>query len=232
MSDTPSEPELARAHLLGLDDPLVRLVAAQGAIEFYRPTMPVELPDALSGLTLHIVGQKISRFAALAVFARLQDLLGGQIDAARLAASSEDALRAVGLSRAKAQALRELGEHVSSGALDFAALHELSDEDVLLRLVELRGVGPWSAQVFMLREMHRPDVFPAGDIGLRTAIASLDQLPATPSTRDAAQRALAWRPFRSYAAAYLWRSYAEQQARGAASSEQRASCGELPAAAR
>jgi DNA-3-methyladenine glycosylase II len=207
--DSRAEHEAARVYLLGIDDPLSRLVAGHGAIEFYRPTAAVELPDLLSGLTLHIIGQQISRFAAIAIFTRLTQLLGGTIDPARLATTSEDELRGVGLSYAKARALRELAERVRSGTLDFDSLHGLGDEETLARLIQLRGVGPWSAQVFMLRDLHRPDVFPAGDIALRKAIAALDQLPATPSTQEAEQRALAWRPYRSYAAGYLWRSYAE-----------------------
>ncbi|HST56212.1 MAG TPA: hypothetical protein VLJ42_10030 [Solirubrobacteraceae bacterium] len=212
VNDPAGEHQLARAHLLGIDDTISTLVVEQGAIEFYLPTMAVELPDLMSGMTLHIIGQLISRFAAIAVFTRLKSSLGGTIDPARLAESSEEELRAVGLSYAKARALRELGARVLSGELDFDALRELSDEQIMERLVELRGVGPWSAQVFMLRDLRRIDVFPAGDIGLRKAIAALDGLPATPSADDAAQRALAWRPYRSYAAGYLWRSYAATRA--------------------
>ena len=207
----PPEAELAYEHLLGLADPLSSLVAEQGPIDFHRPTLAVEVADPLSGLTLHVIGQKISRFSALAVFQRLQQLFGGTIDPVQLASASEQNLRDVGLSYAKARALRELGEEVRSGALDFAALAELDDRGVERRLVELRGVGPWSAQVFMLRDLRRPDVFPAGDIGLRTAIAALDRLPATPAIAAVAERSLAWRPYRSYAAAYLWRSYAKAQ---------------------
>lgn len=170
--------------------------------------MPVDLPDPLSALTLHVVGQQISRFAAIAIFGRLRDLLGGAIDADRLATTDADALRAVGLSYAKARALRELAEQVRTGILDFAALDALPDAQAQARLTELRGVGPWSAQVFMLRDLHRPDVFPAGDIALRKSLATLDGLPATPSISAVEHRALAWRPYRSYAAAYLWRAYA------------------------
>jgi DNA-3-methyladenine glycosylase II len=171
--------------------------------------MPADLPDPLSALALTVVGQLISRQAARAIFARLVDLLGGSIDAERLAASSDATLRSIGLSYAKARALRELAQAVVSGELDFETLAALSDDQVLARLVGLRGVGPWSAQVFMLRQLHRPDVFPAGDIGLRHAIAMLDDLPVTPTVLEAEARALAWQPYRSYAAGYLWRSYAD-----------------------
>jgi DNA-3-methyladenine glycosylase II len=202
--------ERAAAHtcLMALDDPIAELAAELGPIAFYEPTMSVALPDELSAMTLHIVGQMISRAAALAVFNRLREWLGGTIDARRLAAASEDELRAVGLSYAKARALRALAEQIAAGAFDFAQLHTLDDDAALRRLVSLRGVGEWSAQVFMLRDLRRPDVFPGGDIGLRNSIATLDRAPVVPGPRAAAARALPWRPYRSYAASYLWRAYA------------------------
>ena len=83
----------------------------------------------------------------------------------------------------------------------------MSDEDVQARLVALRGIGEWSAQMFLLRSMRRPDVFPAGDLGLRRGIESLDGRTAMPSIREAAARAQAWKPFRSYAAKYVWLHY-------------------------
>ncbi|MDX6556884.1 MAG: DNA-3-methyladenine glycosylase [Miltoncostaeaceae bacterium] len=198
----------AHRHLGGLDDSIAALVAAHGPVDAYRPTTPSGIVDPLAALALHVTGQQISRIAALAIFGRLTALLGGTVDAARLAAESEDALRCVGLSRAKARALRELGERVASGALDFAALAELDDDEATRRLVALPGIGPWSAQVFLLRDMRRPDVFPSGDIALRRGLVLLDGLAELPSPAWGADRALAWRPWRSYAAAHLWRSYA------------------------
>jgi 3-methyladenine DNA glycosylase/8-oxoguanine DNA glycosylase len=85
------------------------------------------------------------------------------------------------------------------------SLHQLDDTEAQATLVSLRGIGPWSAQMFLLHELKRPDVFPAGDIGLRTAVARLDGLDNTPAVKRAADRAMIWSPYRSYAAAYLWR---------------------------
>jgi DNA-3-methyladenine glycosylase II len=166
------------------------------------------LPDHLERLTLGIVGQLISVRAALAIFGRLRQLLGGQIDAAALAEAEEPALRAVGLSGAKVRAVQALGAEVASGRLNFDELVAMSDQQAEDRLVELRGIGTWSAQMFLLRALGRPDVFPAGDLGLRRGIESLYELPEMPSIPEAAQRALAWRPYRSYAAKYLWLHYA------------------------
>jgi DNA-3-methyladenine glycosylase II len=198
----------AQQFLAGLDDPIARLAHDHGLVEAALPSHGVVLSDHLARLTLSIVGQQISVKAALAIFGRLTELLGGSFDAQAMAAADEDALRAVGLSRAKARAVHELGIQVATGQFDFAELEALSDEDAEARLVSLRGIGPWSAQMFLLRSMGRPDVFPAADIGLRRGIERLDGLDHLPTIADAAARAQRWRPYRSYAAKYLWMSYA------------------------
>jgi DNA-3-methyladenine glycosylase II len=202
------EADAAQAFLAALADPLARLAREHGTVDFSLPSHGLVLRDPLERLTLGIVGQLISVKAALAIFGRLQQSLGGRIDAARLAASDETALRAVGLSGAKARAVRALGIEVASGRLDFDQLVTLDDDEVEARLVALRGIGVWSAQMFLLRAMARPDVFPAGDLGLRRGIESLYALHAMPTIPEAAERALAWRPYRSYAAKYLWLHYA------------------------
>jgi DNA-3-methyladenine glycosylase II len=202
------EAEAAQAFLAALNDPLARLAREHGAVDFSLPSHGVVLRDPLERLTLGIVGQLISVRAALAIFARLQQSLGGRIDAAALAAADETALRSVGLSGAKARAVQALGTEVAGGRLDFDELTTLSDEQVEAKLVSLRGIGTWSAQMFLLRSMGRPDVFPAGDLGLRRGIESLYALREMPSIPEAAARALAWSPYRSYAAKYLWLHYA------------------------
>ncbi len=172
------------------------------------PSHGLVLPDHLERLTLSIVGQVVSVKAALVIFGRLRELLGGRIDARRLAQTDEAALRRVGLSSAKARAVQELGAEVATGRLSFAELATLSDAEAEARLVALRGVGTWSAQMFLLRSLGRPDVFPAGDLGLRRGIERLYALREMPSIPAAAERAVAWRPYRSYAAKYLWLHYA------------------------
>ncbi len=198
----------AQSFLAGLDDPIARLAREHGPVDFTLPSHGRVLGDELERLALGIVGQLISVKAALVIFGRLRELLGGRIDAAGLAATDEPALRAVGLSGAKARALQTLGVEVASGRFSFAELSTMSDAEAEARLVALRGIGTWSAQMFLLRALARPDVFPAGDLGLRRGIESLYALPQMPSIPDAASRALAWRPYRSYAAKYLWLRYA------------------------
>ena len=202
------QPQPARAFLAGLDDPIARLAREHGPVDFTLPSHGLVLPDPLERLALGIVGQLISVKAALVIFGRLRELLGGRIDAEQLAHTDETALRLVGLSSAKAQALKALGAEVAAGRLRFAELAVLSDAEAEARLVALRGIGAWSAQMFLLRSLGRPDVFPAGDLGLRRAIEQLYALREMPSIPAAAERALAWRPYRSYAAKYLWLHYA------------------------
>jgi DNA-3-methyladenine glycosylase II len=202
------EAEAAQAFLATLDDPIARLAREHGPVDFQLASHGVVLPDHLERLTLSIVGQLISVQAALAIFGRLRESLGGRIDATRLANTDEETLRLVGLSGAKARAVRELGVELASGRLSFDEIAAMSDEQAEARLVALRGIGAWSAQMFLLRALGRPDVFPAGDLGLRRGIESLYALREMPSIPDAAQRALAWRPYRSYAAKYLWLHYA------------------------
>ena len=202
------EASAAQAFLAALDDPIAKLAREHGPVDFTLPSHGLVLPDHLERLTLSIVGQLISVRAALAVFARLRESLGGHIEATALAQVDEAVLRSAGLSGAKARAVHELGVEVAAGRFSFAELETLDDEQAEAKLVALRGIGSWSAQMFLLRSMGRPDVFPAGDLGLRRGIESLYGLPEIPAIADAASRALAWRPYRSYAAKYLWLHYA------------------------
>lgn len=198
----------AQAFLAALDDPIARLAREHGAVDFTLPSHGLELADPLERLALGIVGQVISVRAALVIFGRLQDLFGGHVTAAALAGTDEASLRAIGLSGAKARALRELGAELLSGRLDLDELALMPDGAAEARLMALRGLGRWSAQMFLLRALARPDVFPAGDLGLRRGIESLYALNEIPSVPEAARRALAWSPYRSYAAKYLWLHYA------------------------
>ena len=199
--------EDACAFLAGLDDPIAALAREHGPVDFTLPSHGRVPADPVGRLTLSIVGQLISVKAALAVYARLEALLGGRIDPVRLIGTDDSALRGVGLSYAKARAVRELAIELTTGRFSFDELATLDDGKAEARLLALRGVGQWSAQMFLLRSMGRPDVFPAGDLGLRRGIETIDERSALPSIGQAAERALAWRPYRSSAAKYLWLDY-------------------------
>lgn len=163
--------------------------------------------DLFAGLALHIVGQQISIPAALTIFGRLGDASGASSPSAgALAALDLGQLRAAGLSAAKSRALHGLATGVVGGTIDLDALRAVDDAAAIELLCSLRGVGPWSAQMFLIHQLQRPDVLPAGDIGIRHAVHRAYGLPERPSEREVVARSAAWAPYRSYAAALLWAS--------------------------
>ncbi len=131
-------------------------------------------------------------------------MVGGRVGAAALAATDPADLQAAGLSRAKARSLRDLAERVTDGRLSFEHVASAGDAAAQAELETVRGVGPWSAQMFLLHHLRRPDVFPAADVGLLRAARSAFALAERPTPDEFARRAESWRPFRSYAAALLW----------------------------
>ena len=204
------ERDAAHAHLLAAGAPMAALVAEHGPVDPYVwDGIPLEAGDRLGGLALHITAQQISVVAALAIWGRFLTLLGGRVRAPALAAATDEELRGVGMSGAKSRALRELGAAVVAGDFDPDGLDHLDDDEAQARLVALRGIGPWSAQMFLLHELRRPDVFPAGDVGLRTALGRLEGVATPPTQPETVALALRWAPYRSYAAAHLWRSLGE-----------------------
>lgn len=163
--------------------------------------------DAYGALVRSIVGQQLSTRAASTIYARLADLFGGRPPSPSEALSaSEEELRAAGLSGRKAEYLRDLASHVDSGELELESLHELSDEDVARRLVAVRGLGRWTADMFLIFHLDRPDVLPVGDLGIRRAAERAYGLSAMPEPGALRELAEPWRPHRSLACLYLWES--------------------------
>jgi DNA-3-methyladenine glycosylase II len=204
-ANSDNEASAAVNHLLTVDSRLAALVETQGLVDPYHwDAFPSQPGDMLSGLVVHIVGQQIATRVAVVVFERIKQLLGGEITSATLALATIEELRSTGISGAKARALSELGARLEDGNFDLEALKHKDDVEAELDLVSLRGIGPWSAQMFLIHELRRPNVFPAGDVGLRSAIARLDELPSAPDIKSTVQRAAIWAPYRTYAAGYLW----------------------------
>ena len=200
----------ARAFLAKADPVLGRLIDRQGPIDLWawRTRWPSE-PFGL--LVRVIVGQQISTAAANAIFARLQRLLGPDVSAAAVAGRSDDELRAAGLSRAKLAALRDLSARAAAGELSLESLAAASDDEIRSHLAEVRGVGSWTIELFLLA-LGRDDALPAADVGLRRAVRvayGLDELPGSADVEALGER---WRPYRSLAAAYLYRSLNGQPA--------------------
>ena len=153
-----------------------------------------------------IVGQQISTRAATAIYGRLMALIGGRVPALAIAGASDDELRQVGLSRAKMAALRDLAARMLDGRLELGRLHELSDAEARARLIAVRGIGPWTADLFLIGQLGREDVLPSGDLGLRHAVRDLYHLDHVPTPSEVDAIGERWRPYRTLAAAYLYES--------------------------
>ena len=192
---------------LRASDPVMRrLVDEHGPLdeEERRRGRPLEPYGAL---VRSIVGQQLSTKAARSIYERLTALFDGRTPTPPelLAADPED-VRSVGLSRPKVAYLRSLAEHVESGELELARLSELPDEEVTEQLTAVKGLGQWTADMFLIFHLGRPDVLPVGDLGVRRAVERVYGLPDLPDAAQLTQIGEPWRPHRSLASLYLWRS--------------------------
>jgi DNA-3-methyladenine glycosylase II len=150
-----------------------------------------------------IVGQQVSIKAAAAIWARVDAVTGGADDPARVAAASEEALRSAGLSRMKALYAHSLAEEVLSGRLDLHALPE-DDEEAIGALTHVKGIGRWSAEVYLLFAEGRPDIWPAGDLAVQIEIGRILGLEDKPNEKQTRALAEPWRPHRGAAAIFAW----------------------------
>ena len=163
--------------------------------------------DAYGSLVRTIVGQQLSTKAARTIYARLVGLFGDNPPTpAELIAAEEADLRAAGLSRQKIGYLRDLAHRVHRGELELDILHDLPDEEVAARITAVKGLGQWSADMFMMFHLRRPDVLPVGDLGIKRAAERAYGLPAVPDADDLRTLAGPWRPWRTLACLYLWES--------------------------
>ncbi len=164
-------------------------------------------PDAYGALLRSIVGQQLSTKAARSIYGRLADRFGGRTPtpAELLAADFED-VRSAGLSRRKVDYLRDLAQRVEDGRVELDRLSELSDEEVTAELTQIKGLGPWTADMFMIFHLGRPDVLPVGDLGTRAAVRLAYGLDEHPRPDELTRISEPWRPHRSLASLYLWRS--------------------------
>jgi DNA-3-methyladenine glycosylase II len=166
--------------------------------------------DSYGALLRTVVGQQLSTKAARTIYGRVLDIFGGSDPSPeQLLEVDTEALRAAGLSGRKVEYLRDLAQHVLDGELELDRLDELDDEAVIEEIVAVRGLGRWSAEMFLIFHLGRPDVFSGGDLGLRRAIQLADGLEDPPTPEEAVERAERWRPERSLACIYLWESLAE-----------------------
>jgi DNA-3-methyladenine glycosylase II len=205
MTNPPSTPpdlyRKARRHLARRDPVLKRLIASVG------PCTLAPDPDVFPVLARSIVSQMISTQAARTSIARLEQALGpAGLTPAGILGASEQALRGAGLSGAKARALADLAEKVRTGELPVKRFPELTDDEVVAHLVRVRGIGVWTAQMFLIFSLGRPDVLPVDDLGFRAGVQEQYELPELPGRTELRRLAEPWRPYRSIATWYFWRS--------------------------
>ena len=163
--------------------------------------------DHFAMLVRAIVFQQLSTKAATTIHNRLLACMpGGKASAECLAAVTEAELRAAGISRQKADYLRDLCEKVGSGAVPLDAVDAMTDEEVIEALTKVKGIGRWTAEMFLIFRLQRPDVLPIGDLGIVNAIQKAYRLRKKPTPERMRKLGEAWRPYRSVATWYLWRS--------------------------
>jgi DNA-3-methyladenine glycosylase II len=163
--------------------------------------------DAYGMLLRSVVGQQLSVKAAATIYGRVLDLFGGTTPPPEeLLEIEPERLREAGLSGRKVEYVRDLAAHMLSGELELDRLESLSDEEVIEEITAIRGFGLWSAQMFLIFFLERPDVLPTGDLGIRNAIKAAYGLEAVPPPVELERIAEPWRPHRSLASIYLWES--------------------------
>lgn len=204
-------PPRGLAHLKRADPVLAGVIAAVGRLPDPRVGRPPR-EDHYGALVRAIVGQQLSVSAARSIYGRLTERFGGRPPTPReiLADDPEELRAAAGLSRAKVGFLRSLAEHVRDGELELERLGQLDDETVIAELVAVKGLGVWTAHMFLMFHLERPDVLPVGDLGIRRAIERAYGLRELPQASAMEEIALPWRPHRTLACRYLWRSLANE----------------------
>ena len=193
-------------HLRSVDHVMRGLIDAGGPIDPERDRRGSR-PNAYEALARAIVGQQLSTKAARSIWERLVDILGGTFpEPSAFLAEDAERVRSAGLSRSKVSFLTDLAERIDNGRLDLGSLAELPDEDVIATLTEIKGVGPWTAEMFLIFHLGRPDVISTGDLGIRRAAQIEYGLDDLPGPTDLERIAEPWRPHRTLACLYLWRS--------------------------
>ncbi len=187
-------------HLKKSDAILASVITRVGAcnVTYREPTF--------EALARSIVFQQLSTKAARTIYGRFEEAAGGKVTPAAIQNMSISEMRQCGLSKQKIGYIRDLAEHAMSGKVDFDKLPSMSDEEVIMALTDIKGVGVWTAHMFLIFALLRPNVLPVGDLGVRTAIQRLygKRTPPTPAQME--KIAESWHPYCSYAALYLWRS--------------------------
>jgi DNA-3-methyladenine glycosylase II len=195
--------KMARRHLMRADQKLGVVIKKVGACELHiaGPRDPFET------LTRSIASQQLSTKAADTIFGRFCDLFPkGKPVPDVVMTLTDDQIRATGFSRPKVGYIRDLSSHVLDGRLDLKGLRKHSDDEVMRQLVAVKGIGRWTAEIFLMFRLGRPDILPADDLGLMNAAHRIYGLRKRPTPDQLRKMGETWRPYRSIAAWYLWAS--------------------------
>jgi DNA-3-methyladenine glycosylase II len=187
-------------HLKKSDAVLASVIARVGPcrVTYREPTF--------EALARSIVFQQLSTKAARTIYGRLDEAAGGKLTPEAIQNLSIGEMRSCGLSKQKIGYIRDLAEHALSGKVDFEKLHAMSDEEVIVTLTDIKGIGVWTAHMFLIFALRRPNVLPVGDLGVRTAVQRLYGKRKLPTPAQMEKLAERWHPYCSFAAWYLWRS--------------------------
>ena len=187
-------------HLKKVDPVLGALIEKVGPyrMEYGEPTF--------HSVAEAIIYQQLNGKAAVTIFKRFTDLAGSPLTPEGILKLTDEQLRAVGLSKQKSSYVRDLAEKARTGVLDFSKLAEQSDEEVIEHLTQVKGVGVWTAHMFLMFTLRRPDVLPTGDYGIQAAMKKHYRKRKLPKPKDMEKIAKCWSPYRSVACWYLWRS--------------------------
>jgi DNA-3-methyladenine glycosylase II len=153
-----------------------------------------------------IISQQLATSAADAIFKRFKELYPSFPTASEVLATRKSKLRKIGLSGMKIEYLKDLARHIDEGILDMSSLSKMSDEEVISQLTQVKGIGRWTAEMFLIFSLGRQDIFPVGDLGLRKGVQLLFSLPETPKPSEVEEIGQGWRPYRTAATWYLWKS--------------------------
>ncbi|MDE1724430.1 MAG: DNA-3-methyladenine glycosylase 2 family protein [Thaumarchaeota archaeon] len=153
-----------------------------------------------------IISQQLATSAADAIFKRFKELYPSFPTASEVLTTRKSKLRKTGLSGMKIEYLKDLAKHLDKGILDMSSLSKMSDEEVIDQLTQVKGIGRWTAEMFLIFSLGRQDIFPVGDLGLRKGVQLLFSLPETPKPSEVEKMGQVWRPYRTAATWYLWKS--------------------------
>jgi len=192
------------AELTRIDPRLAPIVAASGAVPLRRR------PAGFAGLARIVTAQQVSAAAAASIWTRVEGVIGAEPTPVVIADHSDEALRAAGLSAAKVRTLRAIAE-ACAGGLDLEACAAAAEDEAVAALTAIKGIGRWTAEVYLLFSAGHPDVWPAGDLALQVAVGDGLGLDGRPSEKEVRAIAAAWAPWRSVAARLFWAYYAARR---------------------